>query len=165
MFNSDPNNPSFETKRTLSPQQADESQFPGGKILPFTIALPPDLVSSSSSSVGSTTGHQSSNGHSTGGELKYELIVTIYRRGPLTRNAWSVVSVLYSDGFSYYLHRIQGEAKNLLRSASGAAAAVIPRSDLSQPSRCCSSPSPINVIMATTKLPGGNREGCHIRPG
>jgi hypothetical protein len=103
VFKSDPINPWFEVKRALLPQQADESQLPGGKICwPFTITPPTDSISSSSSSAGSTTGYQSSNGHR-GGELKFELIVTIYRRGPLTRNAGSVVSVLYSDGSSHYL--------------------------------------------------------------
>ena len=104
VFNLDLINPSFEVKRTLSSQQVDQAQLSGGKICwPFTIAPPTDSIASSSSSADSTIGHQSSNGHSTGGELKFELIVTGHRGGPLTRKVGSVVSALYSDGFSYYL--------------------------------------------------------------
>ena len=104
VFNLDLINPLFEVKRTLSSQQVDQSQFPGGTICwPFTIAPPTDPNVSSSSSADSTIGHQSFNGHSAGGELKVELIVTGHRSGPLTRKVGSVVSALYSDGFSYYL--------------------------------------------------------------
>jgi hypothetical protein len=104
VFNLDLINPLFEVKRTLSSQQVDQSQFPSGTICwPFTIAPPTDPNVSSSSSADSTIGHQSSNGHSAGGELKFELIVTGHRSGPLTRKVGSVVYALYSDGFSYYL--------------------------------------------------------------
>lgn len=46
-------------------------------------------------------GHQSSSGHSTSGDLNFQLIVTIYRRRRLTRNVVSVFSVLYRDRFAY----------------------------------------------------------------
>lgn len=103
VFDSDPNIPWLEVKRALSSQHVDESQFSGRKFCwPFTITPPPESILSSSSSTGSSIGHQSSNGHTTGGDLKFELIVTIYR-GRLTRNVGSVVSILYRERVSYYL--------------------------------------------------------------
>ncbi len=53
---------------------------------------PTESISSSSSSADST------NGHCAGGDVTFQLIVTIYRRGRLTRNVGSVVSILYHGG-------------------------------------------------------------------
>jgi hypothetical protein len=84
----DPIIPRFEVQRALSSQQVDGSHISGGKFCwPFTITPPTESVSSSSSSADSTPGH--------GGDVTFQLIVTICRRGRLTRNVGSVVSILY----------------------------------------------------------------------
>jgi hypothetical protein len=62
-----------------------------------------------------------------------------------------------------FLLRVQSETKNLLCSTSRSVAAVIPRSDVSQPSTRY--PYGFNIIMDTVKAPNGSREGCHVRPG
>ncbi len=99
MFDLDPIIPRFEVKRALSSQQVDESHISGGNFCwPFTITPPTESVSSSSSSADSTPGHQSSNDHSAGGDVTFQLIVTICRRGRLTRNVGSVISILYHGG-------------------------------------------------------------------
>jgi hypothetical protein len=135
VFDSDPIIPSFEAKRVLLSHQVDESHISGGKVCwPLAIAPPADSISPLSSSADSSLGHQSSIGHGRVNDLKFQLIVTIYRRGRLTRNVGFVVAVLCHDSFSYVLLRVQGEARNLLRTASIFLTTVIPRSDLSQPS-------------------------------
>ncbi|KAF8271173.1 hypothetical protein EI94DRAFT_1827775 [Lactarius quietus] len=82
LFESDPIKPSYHITRTLSSQQVDESCISGGQFMwPFVIALP--HVSSRPAS-SSTIRHLSPQGSPTG--LRGQLIVTIYRRGRLTRN-------------------------------------------------------------------------------
>lgn len=94
MFDSDPIIPSFEAKRILLSHQVDKSHISGGDFRwPFAIAPPSDSISSSSSSSASSLGHQSSNGHSPVSDLNFQLIVTINRRGRLTRNIGYVISI------------------------------------------------------------------------
>ena len=62
-----------------------------------------------------------------------------------------------------FLLRVQSETKNLLCSTSGSVAAVIPRSDVSQPSTRY--PYGYIITMDTVKAPNGSREGCDFRPG
>lgn len=100
MFDSDSIIPSYEARRILLPQQiqADDSNVSGGQFCwPFAIASPtPSALSSSGSSIlpDSSTGRQSSRGHSVGNDPRYELNVTMYRRGRLTRNLGFVITVL-----------------------------------------------------------------------
>jgi hypothetical protein len=97
LFESDPIRPSYEITNTLSSQQVDESLPSGGQFTwPFAIALPPILSSSAGPSTArhrsdSSFGHPAPRSHSTG--LRGQLIVTIYRRGRLTRNVGYVLSV------------------------------------------------------------------------
>ncbi|KAI9509804.1 hypothetical protein F5148DRAFT_693119 [Russula earlei] len=88
MFESDPIRPSFETKRILLSQQVDQSHISGGIFRwPFAIAFPTASVSSSSSSTTSSSlGHQSLHANGAGSDPKFQLVVTIYRHGRLTRN-------------------------------------------------------------------------------
>jgi hypothetical protein len=92
VFGLDPITPWFEVKRALSSQQVDESCISGGKFCwPFTITPPTESISSADL----THGHQLFNGRGAGGGVTFQLIVTIYRRGRLTRNVGSVVFILY----------------------------------------------------------------------
>lgn len=90
LFESDPISPSYENKHILLPQQVDESCISGGRFSwPFVFTPPPVLSSSSSSTTASSRGdsslgHLSPSGHRI--RPKVQLIVTIYRRGRLTRN-------------------------------------------------------------------------------
>ncbi|KAI0300817.1 hypothetical protein BC826DRAFT_1102149 [Russula brevipes] len=89
MFDSDPILPTFETRRALLSQQVDGSYISGGRFCwPFTIAPPVPSSSTSSSVVDSSLGNRSpsSMSHNNGGGPKFQLIVTIHRRGRLTRN-------------------------------------------------------------------------------
>ena len=60
-----------------------------------------------------------------------------------------------------FLLRVQSETKNLLCSTPGSVAAVIPRSDVSQPSTRY--PYGYNITMDTVKAPNCSREGCYVR--
>ncbi|KAI0255031.1 hypothetical protein BJV78DRAFT_1151862 [Lactifluus subvellereus] len=95
LFDSDRTIPSGETKRVLLPQNVDSSHISGGQIRwPFSIAPPTAVVSSSSSSsAGSSFSHVSSYRHRTG--PRFQLIVTIYRRGRLTRNVGVTQQIYY----------------------------------------------------------------------
>lgn len=90
LFESDPIRPSYEITYTLSSRQVDESCTSGGQFTwPFAIALPSILSSPTGPSTmsrrsDSSYGHPAPRGRSTG--LRGQLIVTIYRRGRLTRN-------------------------------------------------------------------------------
>lgn len=97
MFDSDPIKPIFEVKRVLLSDRVEDSHFSGGTFCwPFTIV--PDSDPSTSSSAASSLGHQSSNSDSTGtSDLKFQLIVTIYRRGRLTPNVGFVIPILCND--------------------------------------------------------------------
>jgi hypothetical protein len=94
MFDSDPIFPSGETKRVLLPQKVDNSYISGGQICwPFYIVPPVAGASSSSSSLAeSSLSHHSSYDHWRG--LKFQLIVTFYRRGRSTGNVGFVLSAL-----------------------------------------------------------------------
>jgi hypothetical protein len=95
VFDSDPITPIFEVKRVLLSQRIDDSHISGGNYCwPFTIVPPTDPDSSTSSLAESSHGHQSSNSHSTGSNLRFQLIVTIHRRGRLTQNVGFVVPIL-----------------------------------------------------------------------
>ena len=98
VFDSDPIIPSFEAKRILLSHQVEDSHISGGRFRwPFAIAPPADSISSFGSSASSSShGHQSSIGH----DLKFQLIVTIYRRGRLTRNVGFVVPTFYHENLS-----------------------------------------------------------------
>jgi hypothetical protein len=101
VFDSDPIIPSFEARRILLSHQVDDSHISGGKFCwPFAIAPPADSISPLGSSADSSLGHQSSIGHGPVHDPKFQLIVTIYRRGRLTRNVGFVVPILYHDSFS-----------------------------------------------------------------
>lgn len=93
MFNSSPIVPSYETRRVLSSQQVvEQSHITGGRLCwPFVFAFPTFPVFSSSSSAAGSS--HSSNAHSTGSDPKFQLVVTFYRRGRLTRNVGFVVSI------------------------------------------------------------------------
>ena len=94
VFDRDPIIPSFEAKRILLSHQVDESHISGGKFCwPFAIAPPADSISPLGSSADSSLGHQSSIGHGPVRDLKFQLIVTIYRRGRLTRNVGFVFPI------------------------------------------------------------------------
>jgi len=96
VFDSDPIIPSFEARRILLSHQVDKSRISGGEFRwPFAIAPPSDSISSLGSSSGSSLGHQSSNGHSPVSDLKFQLIVTINRRGRLTRNIGVKQKIFY----------------------------------------------------------------------
>ncbi|KAH9064002.1 hypothetical protein EDB87DRAFT_90460 [Lactarius vividus] len=86
LFESDPITPSYENKQTLLSQQVDESCILDGQFCwPFVFTPPPVL--SSTATPGHTDfspTHLSPRGHSI--RPKVQLIVTIYRRGRLTRN-------------------------------------------------------------------------------
>jgi hypothetical protein len=100
MFESDPITPSYEARRVLLSQQVDHSHVSGGRFnWPFAIASPTASASSSSGSsvTGSSLGHQSLNGHSIGSVLKFQIIVTIYRRGRLNRNIGFVITVSFHE--------------------------------------------------------------------
>lgn len=90
LFESDPISPSYEIKRILSSQQVDGSSISGGQFIwPFAIPPPPVLSSSSSytaasSPVDSSLSHPSPRGHCV--KPRVQLIVTIHRRGRLTRD-------------------------------------------------------------------------------
>jgi hypothetical protein len=91
--------PIFEVKRVLLSQRVDDSHISGGNFCwPFTIVPPTDSVSSSGSSAGSSLGHQSSESHNTGSDLKFQLNVTISRRGRLSPNVGFVFPILCHDG-------------------------------------------------------------------
>ena len=94
MFDSDCTIPSGETKRVLTPQNVDSSHFSGGQIRwPFSLAPPSAVISSPSSpSAESSFSHGSSHRQRT--DLKFQLIVTIYRRAFFTRNVGFVLSIL-----------------------------------------------------------------------
>jgi hypothetical protein len=94
MFDSNLIIPSGETKHVLLSQNVDSSYISGGQIRwPFYIVPPVAGASSSSSSSGeSSLSHHSSYGRSR--DLRFQLIVTIYRRGRLTRNVGFVLSAL-----------------------------------------------------------------------
>jgi hypothetical protein len=86
--------PSYEAKRLLLPQQVDGSHISGGKFYwPFAIAPPnPSLPPPSPcSTLDSSLGHQSSSSGGAGIPT-FQLIVTICRRGRLTRNVGFVIS-------------------------------------------------------------------------
>jgi hypothetical protein len=96
MFDSDTITPSYETKRVLLSQQVDSSHISGGIVhWPFTVALPTASASSlsTSSETDSSLGHQPSNIQDTGSDLKFQLIVTIYRRGRLNRNIGFAITI------------------------------------------------------------------------
>ena len=85
LFESDPINPSYETKRILLPHQVDESCISSGQFIwPFIITPPLVLSSSSSGHSDLSLGHLLPRGHCN--VPKVQLIVTIHRRGRLTRN-------------------------------------------------------------------------------
>ena len=102
VFDSDPIIPSFEAKRILLSHQVEDSHISGGRFRwPFAIAPPADSISSFGSSASSSShGHQSSIGHGPVHDLKFQLIVTIYRRGRLTRNVGFVVPTFYHENLS-----------------------------------------------------------------
>jgi hypothetical protein len=131
VFDSDPNIPSFEAKRILLSHQVDNSYISGGEFCwPFAIAPPADSISPLNPPADPSLGIRSSiSRRSVVSNLKFQLFVTIYRHGRLARNVWSVVAILCQDSFSYFLLRVQGEARNPLRSASRSL-----DSDLGQPS-------------------------------
>src|SRR5487761_1131865 len=96
MFDSDPITPSYEAKRVLLSKHVDYSQISGGQFCwPFTISSPTASVSSSgeSSVTDSSLGHLSSNARSDGRDRRFQLIVTIYRRGWLNRNLGLVIAI------------------------------------------------------------------------
>ncbi|KAI9439824.1 hypothetical protein H4582DRAFT_2075191 [Lactarius indigo] len=86
LFESDPIIPSYENKQTLLSQQVDESCISGGQFnWPFVFTPPPVLSSTAVSGYGdSSPTHLSPRGHRS--RPKVQLVVTIYRRGRLTRN-------------------------------------------------------------------------------
>jgi hypothetical protein len=99
VFDSDPIIPSFEVKRILLSQQVDESLILDGYFCwPFAILPPADSIPSSSSSADSSLGHQSSHSYGTDSDLKFQLLVTISRRGRLNKNIGFVVPILCRDG-------------------------------------------------------------------
>jgi hypothetical protein len=96
MFDSDPITPSYETKCVLLSRQVDHSHVFGGIChWPFTVAFPTASVPSlsTSSETDSSLGHQPSNIQDTGSDLKFQLIVTIYRRGRLYQNIGFVITI------------------------------------------------------------------------
>lgn len=131
VFDSDLNIPSFEAKRILLSHQVDDSHISGGEFCwPFAIAPPADSISPLNPSADPSLGLRSSiSRRSVVSNLRFQLFVTIYRHGRLARNVWFVVPILWPDSFSYFLLRVQGEARNPLRGASRSL-----DSDLSQPS-------------------------------
>jgi hypothetical protein len=98
VFDSDNIIPSFEVKRVLLSQQVDDSHTSNGYFCwPFALLPPADSIPSSGSSADSSYGHQSSFSHGTDSDLKFQLIVTISRRGRLNRNVGFVVPILCHD--------------------------------------------------------------------
>jgi len=95
MFDLDPKVPSYEAKRKMLSHQVDNSHISNDQFCwPFSIPSPtPASPSSASSLADSPLGHQSSNGHSTGSNQKFQLIVTIYRRGRLNPNVAFVITI------------------------------------------------------------------------
>ncbi|KAH9998863.1 hypothetical protein BJV74DRAFT_883111 [Russula compacta] len=95
MFNSSPIVPSYETKCVLSSQQVvEQSHISGGRLCwSFVFAFPTVTVPSSSSSAAGSS--HSSNVHSTSGDPKFQLVVTFYRRGRLTRNVGMAQKISY----------------------------------------------------------------------
>ena len=96
MFDLDPTVPSYEAKRKLLSHQVDNSHISNGQFCwPFSIPSPTTSASSSSASsrASSPLRHQSSDCHGTGGDQKFQLIVTIYRRGRLNSNVVFVVVI------------------------------------------------------------------------
>jgi len=106
LFESDPITPSYETKRVLPSQQVDESCISGGQFIwPFVFSPPPVLSSSSGSTAASnpadsSDGQMLPRGYSI--KSKVQLIITIYRRGRLTRNVGYVLSTPSSN--EYFFH-------------------------------------------------------------
>ncbi|KAI9456876.1 hypothetical protein BJY52DRAFT_536751 [Lactarius psammicola] len=96
LFESDPVNPSYETKRTLLSQEVDESCISDGLFTwPFVIKPPPVLSSTSSSTTASGRADSSLTYLSPRRHLNspiVQLIVKIYRRGRLTPNVRFVLS-------------------------------------------------------------------------
>jgi hypothetical protein len=99
MFDSDPIAPSYEARRNLLPHVDHSNVSDGHFNWPFAIASPTASASSPSSSpvTGSSLGHQSLNGHSTGSVLKFQLIVTIYRRGRFNWNIGFVITISFHE--------------------------------------------------------------------
>ncbi|KAF8485988.1 hypothetical protein DFH94DRAFT_163201 [Russula ochroleuca] len=96
VFDSDNIIPSFEVKRVLLSQQVDDSHTSNGYFCwPFALLPPADSIPSSGSSADSSYGHQSSFSHGTDSDLKFQLIVTISRRGRLNRNVGVKQKIFY----------------------------------------------------------------------
>ena len=87
--------PSYEAKRKLLSHPVDNSHISNDQFCwPFSIPSSTSASSSSESSLAdSPLGHQSSNGHSTGSDQRFQLLVTIYRRGCLNPNVAFVVTI------------------------------------------------------------------------
>ena len=153
VFDSDPIIPSFEARRVLLSHQVNESHISGGRFCwPFVIAPPADFISPLGSSADSSLGHQSSIGNGPVHDLKFQLIVTIYRHGRLTRNLGFVVPALYHDSFFLtFCFELRVKQKIF----------YVPRSDPS--TRICvnhpldtltpTTPTPTNIPWTPQKLP------------
>ncbi|KAI0258408.1 hypothetical protein BC834DRAFT_975189 [Gloeopeniophorella convolvens] len=102
MYESDPIRPSYETKRSLTPETIDPASYAisNGQVRwPFVMIVPiaAPVLSSGASALSVRAGSSNGHSHGHGSEPKIQLSVTIFRHGRLNQNVGAgPVQIRYS---------------------------------------------------------------------